>query len=57
MDLELPEELRLLQKTVKDFVDREIIPIEMDAMDGPVMRAGHPRRARGQGEGDRALAP
>ena len=38
MDLELPEELRLLQKTVKDFVDREIIPIEMDAMDGPVMR-------------------
>jgi acyl-CoA dehydrogenase len=38
MDFELPEELRLLQKTVKDFVDREIIPIEMEAMDGPVMR-------------------
>lgn len=39
MDLtfELPEELRLLQKTVKDFVDREIIPVEMTAMDGPVM--------------------
>jgi acyl-CoA dehydrogenase len=38
MDFELPEELRLLQKTVKDFVDREIIPIEMTAMYGPVMR-------------------
>lgn len=39
MDLtfELPEELRLLQKTVKDFVDREIIPVEMTAMDGPEM--------------------
>ena len=38
MDFELPEELRLLQKTVRDFVDRELIPIEMEAMDGPVMR-------------------
>jgi acyl-CoA dehydrogenase len=35
---ELPEELRMLQKTVKDFVDREIIPIEMTAMDGPDMK-------------------
>lgn len=41
MDLtfELPEELRMLQKTVRDFVDREIIPVEMTAMDGPVMKA------------------
>jgi acyl-CoA dehydrogenase len=38
MEFELPEELRLLQKTVRDFVDRELIPIEMQAMDGPVMR-------------------
>jgi acyl-CoA dehydrogenase len=38
MDFELPEDLRLLQKTVRDFVDRELIPIEMQAMDGPVMR-------------------
>ena len=38
MDFELPEELRLLQKTVRDFVDRELIPIEMQAMDGPAMR-------------------
>jgi hypothetical protein len=28
MDLELPEELRMLKKTVADFVDRELIPIE-----------------------------
>jgi acyl-CoA dehydrogenase len=38
MDFDLPEELRLLQKTVRDFVDRELIPIEMEAMDGPAMR-------------------
>ena len=38
MDFELPEELRLLKKTVGDFVDRELIPIEMKSMDGPIMR-------------------
>ena len=38
MDLELPEELRMLKKTVADFVDRELIPIEQTSMDGPVMR-------------------
>jgi acyl-CoA dehydrogenase len=38
MDFELPEELRLLKKTVRDFVDRELIPIEMESMDGPVLR-------------------
>jgi acyl-CoA dehydrogenase len=38
MDIELPEELRLLKETVRKFVDRELIPIEMRAMDGPVMR-------------------
>ena len=37
MDLELPEELRMLKKTVADFVDRELIPIEHTSMDGPVM--------------------
>jgi acyl-CoA dehydrogenase len=40
MDLELPEELRMLKKTVADFVDRELIPIERTTMEGPVMRAG-----------------
>src|SRR5947209_6700290 len=38
MDFDLPEELRMLKKTVADFVDRELIPIERDAMDGPIMR-------------------
>src|SRR5262249_7552789 len=39
MDLELPEELKLLKRTVASFVDRELIPIEMRAMDGPSLRA------------------
>ena len=39
MDFELPEELRLLKTTVRNFVDRELIPIEMEAMDGHRMRA------------------
>ncbi len=34
MDFELPEELRLLKETVRTFVDRELIPIEMTSMDG-----------------------
>jgi acyl-CoA dehydrogenase len=38
MDFELPEELRLLKKTVRDFVDRELIPIEMTSMDGHQLR-------------------
>jgi acyl-CoA dehydrogenase len=38
MDLELPEELRMLKETVRQFVDRELIPIEMTAMDGSDMK-------------------
>jgi len=38
MDFELPEEIRLLKETVRRFVDRELIPIEMEAMDGPDMK-------------------
>ena len=38
MDFELPEELKLLQNTVRTFVERELIPIEMSAMDGPSLR-------------------
>jgi acyl-CoA dehydrogenase len=38
MDFELPEELRLLKETVRQFVDRELIPVEMSSMDGPVMK-------------------
>ena len=35
---ELPEELRLLKETVRTFVDRELIPIEMTSMAGADMR-------------------
>jgi len=38
MDFELPEELRILKDTVRAFVDRELIPVEMSAMDGAIMR-------------------
>ena len=38
MDFELPEELRLLKKTVRNFVDKELIPIEMTSMDGPELK-------------------
>lgn len=38
MDFDLPQELRILKTTVQKFVDRELIPVEMKAMDGAVMR-------------------
>jgi acyl-CoA dehydrogenase len=38
MDFELPQDIRLLQETVRRFVDRELIPIEMHAMDGPDLK-------------------
>ena len=38
MDFELPEELRLLQQTMRNFVDRELIPVEMHSMDGPNLK-------------------
>ncbi|WP_293802040.1 acyl-CoA dehydrogenase [uncultured Bosea sp.] len=38
MDFALPEELRQLQEMVRRFVDRELIPIEMEAMDGPDLK-------------------
>ena len=53
MDFELPEELRLLRKTVRTFVDRELIPIEMTAMDGhkmkPDVRAAVEQKAKEAG--------
>ena len=39
MDYQLPEELRMLQETVRRFVDRELIPIEQNSMDGPKLKA------------------
>jgi len=38
MDFELPDEIRLLKDTVRKFVDQELIPIEMTAMDGPDLK-------------------
>ncbi len=38
MDFELPEELRLLQTQLRHFVDKEIIPIEREAYEGPDMK-------------------
>jgi len=38
MDFNLPDEVRLLKETVRKFVDRELIPIEMHAMDGPDLK-------------------
>ena len=38
MDYQLPEELRMLQETVRRFVDRELIPIEGDSLAGPKLR-------------------
>ena len=38
MDFELPEELRMLQAQLRRFVDKEIIPIERDAYEGPDMK-------------------
>ena len=34
MDFSLPEEIRLLQQTVRKFVQDELIPIEMNSLDG-----------------------
>ena len=38
MDFELPQEIRILKDTIRRFVDRELIPIEMNAMDGPDLK-------------------
>src|SRR5262245_39032940 len=38
MDFELPEELRMLRKQIRRFVDEEIIPVEREAYDGPKLK-------------------
>ena len=38
MDFELPEDIRILRETVRKFVDRELIPIEMDLIEGPDLK-------------------
>ena len=39
MDYQLPEEMRMLQETVRRFVDRELIPIENDSLDGHKLKS------------------
>jgi acyl-CoA dehydrogenase len=38
MDFELPSDIRILKNTMRRFVDQELIPIEMQAMDGPDLK-------------------
>ncbi len=38
MNFELPEELRILKDAVRRFVDKELIPIEREACDGPKLK-------------------
>lgn len=38
MDFELPDEMRMLQETLRRFVDKELIPIERDAQQGADLR-------------------
>lgn len=40
MDFNLPEELQMLKETVRRFVDKEIIPIELQCRDGNQMKPG-----------------
>lgn len=39
MDFNLPEELQMLKETVRRFVDKEIIPIELQCRDGNQIKA------------------
>ncbi|MCC6778392.1 MAG: acyl-CoA dehydrogenase family protein [Hyphomicrobiales bacterium] len=38
MDFELPEDLKLMKEQLRRFVDREVIPIEREACDGPDLK-------------------
>ena len=38
MDFDLPSELVMLKETVARFVNEELIPIEMESMDGPDLK-------------------
>ena len=33
LDYDLPEEMNLLRETVRKFVDKELIPVEMQTLD------------------------
>src|ERR1700712_5335051 len=38
MEFELPDELLMIKEQLRRFVDKEVIPIERDAYDGPSLR-------------------
>lgn len=38
MDFELPEHIKLLKDTVRKFVDKELIPVEMKTIEGPRLK-------------------
>lgn len=38
MDFELPEEMKMLQETLRRFVNKELIPIECSAQEGPDLK-------------------
>lgn len=39
MDFEIPQDLRLMKEQLRRFVDKEIIPIERDAYEGPNLKS------------------
>src|SRR5262249_50136166 len=51
MNFELPEELKLLKHTVRTFVDRELIPIDVNPLDGPALRADGRADLEGKAQG------
>ena len=40
----LPEELRMLRESLRRYVDAEMIPVEMDSVDGDEFRADYKER-------------
>ena len=44
MDVELPEELRMMKQTLRRFIDSEIIPFERDAWEGPELKPEYRER-------------
>ena len=42
MDFELSPELQMIKEQLRRFVDKEVIPIEREAYDGPSLRPEMP---------------
>ncbi len=56
MDFDIPEDLRLLQETVRRFVDRELIPLEGNCIDGPDLKPDIERHLTASLQGNWPLA-